>query len=296
MTLPNLTQKQKDIVDTVFLHRFINRAQLQKVFTHKDSKRINVWLKDLVEKNYLGRIYSKKFFENTKPAIYYLSLNGIRYIRQEKIPKRLRKNNPVLRNLYFEKKKSETFINHNLYISELYANLAKDNFYIVKDEDFKFKFYTFSFTTRQRLLLKNGFKDHKEIIPDVYLRIPDVLSKTKPKKGSKTNDNKSYFLNLFDYHVPQYALKHRVDQIIEFYDYEFSKVKAEMNIGGFPTILFIFINPKRIKKIRTYIHHKLEMEGDLGNITFLLTTSKELEYKGFNDSSIWKTIRTDEDW
>src|SRR5258708_1617188 len=248
MTLPNLTQKQKDIVDTVFLHRFINRAQLQKVFTHKDSKRINVWLKDLVEKNYL------------------------------------------------EKKKTDTFINHNLYLSELYANLAKDNFYIVKDEDFKFKFYTFSFTTRQRLLLRGGFKDHKEIIPDVYLRIPDVLSKTKPKKGSKTNDNKSYFLNLFDYHVPQYALKHRVDQIIEFYDYEFSKVKAEMNIGGFPTILFIFINPKRIKKIRTYIHHKLEMEGDLGNITFLLTTSKELEYKGFNDSSIWKTIRTDEDW
>lgn len=296
MTLPTITQKQKDIVDTVFLHRFINRAQLQKVFTHKDSKRINVWLKDLVSKNYLGRIYSKKLFENTKPAVYYLSLNGIRYMRQEKLPKRFRKNNPILRNLYFEKKKTDTFINHNLYLSDLYANLAKDNFYMVKDEGYTFKFYTFTFHTRQRLLLKNGFRDHKEIIPDVYLRIPDVLTKTKPKKGKETDDNKSYFLDLFDYHVPQYALKHRVNQIIEFYDYEFGKVKDDMNIGGFPIILFVFMNPKRIKKIRTYIHDKLESEGDLGNITFLLTTSKELKDKGFDDPSIWRQIRTDEDW
>ena len=296
MTLPNITEKQKEIIDLVFFHRFINRHQLQKIFVHKDSKRINVWLKDLVSKNYLGRIYSKKLFENTKPAIYYLSLNGIRYMRQEKLPKRFRKNSPILRNLYFEKKKSDTFINHSLYISNLYANLATDNFTIEKGEGFTFKTYTFTFRTKQRLLLRGGFRDHKEIIPDVYLKIPDILSKTKPKKGVKTDDNKRYFLDLFDDHVPQYALKHRVDSYVHFYDWDFNEVKEEMKFGEFPTILFVFMNPKRIKKIKTYIHHRLEMNGDLGEITFLITTSKELEQKGFDDPSIWRTVRTDEDW
>lgn len=295
MTLPKITKKQKEIVDTVFFHRFINRAHIQKIFTHKDSKRINVWLKDLVSKNYLGRIYSKKLFENTKPAIYYLSLNGIRYLRQEKLPKGLIKKSNILRNLYFEKKKSETFIKHCTYISGLYANLAAENFYIEKDKWGKYKFYTFTFRTRQRLLLRRGFSDHPKIIPDCYLKIPNVLSKIKPKKGKETNDNKRYFLDLFDYHVPQYALKYRVDRYVEFHDWDFNEVKVDMGLGEFPTILFVFMNPKRIRKIRTYIHHKLEMEGDLGKITFLLTTSKELEYKGFYDPSIWRTIRTDED-
>ena len=73
MTLPKTTEKQKDIIDNVFRFRFINRYQIQKIVGHKDSKRVNVWLKDLVEKNYLGRIYSRKLLENTKPAVYYLS-------------------------------------------------------------------------------------------------------------------------------------------------------------------------------------------------------------------------------
>lgn len=295
MTLPNITEKQKEIIDLVFFHRFINRHQLQKILVHKDSKRINVWLKDLVSKNYLGRIYSKKLFENTKPAVYYLSLNGIRYLREEKIPKRLKKSS-ILRNLYFEKKKSDTFINHSLFISNLYANLAAENFIIEKSEGFTFKTYTFTFQTKQRLLLRRGFSDHKEIIPDVYLKIPDVLSKTKPKKGVELDDNKRYFLDLFDDHVPQYALKHRVDSYVHFYDWDFNEVKDEMNIGSFPTILFVFMNPKRIKKIRRYIHDKLYTSGNLDNLIFLLTTSKELEQKRFEDPTIWRTIPTDEDW
>lgn len=295
MELPKITKKQEEIVFSIFEYRFINRDQLQKVLGHKDSKRINVWLKDLVEKNYLGRIYSKKLFENTKPAIYYLALNGLRWIKEEKIPKKLKRNNPILRNLYFEKKKSDTFINHCLYISGLYANLAKDNFIIEKDEGWKFKFFTFTFTPRQRHLFKGPFRDYPKIIPDAYLRVPDVLSKVKPPKIKSIEEedhNKRYFLELWDYHVPQYALRYRVNQLIEFYDYDYPNAKEK----GFPTILFVFENPKRIKKIRRHIHDKLYSSGNLDNLTFLLTSSKELEQKGFNDPTIWKSIPTDEWW
>ncbi len=298
MTLPKVTEKQKEIIDLVFFHRFINRHQLQKVFAHKDSKRINVWLKDLVSKNYLGRIYSKKLFENTKPAVYFLSLNGIRYLRAEKL--RRRQKSSILRNLYFEKKKSEIFRNHSLYISELYASLAKDNFYIERSEGEKFKFYTFTFHTKQRLLVRQVFKDgYRDIIPDVYLKVPDILAKSKKVKKPNQDsdkDNRRYFLYLFDYHVPQYSLKYRVDQITRLHDYDFNDLKQQLNMGDFPTILFVFMNPKRIRNIRAYIHHRLEMEGDLGNISFLITTSEELEQKGFEDPTIWRTIRTEGDW
>ncbi len=53
------TGKQIEIIDLVYKFRFINRTQIQKILNHKDPRRINAWLKELVEYKYLGRIYSK---------------------------------------------------------------------------------------------------------------------------------------------------------------------------------------------------------------------------------------------
>ena len=48
---------------------------------HKYYKRINVSLKDLREKHYVEWIYSTHFAEKTKPAVYYLGINGIRILK-----------------------------------------------------------------------------------------------------------------------------------------------------------------------------------------------------------------------
>ena len=76
-----LTFEQMDVLELVYKFRFINRRQIQKILGHKHPRRINVWLKKLVENNYLGRIYSHKLLENTKPAIYYLNNEGISWVR-----------------------------------------------------------------------------------------------------------------------------------------------------------------------------------------------------------------------
>jgi len=287
MTLPKTTEKQKDIIDNVFRFRFINRYQIQKIVGHKDSKRVNVWLKDLVEKNYLGRIYSRKLLENTKPAVYYLSLNGIRYLKREKGIKGV-----YTRKLYFEKNKSDIFINHNLFIAELYTKLSVAHSTI----EYGFKFDNFTFATKSRLSIRKGYRDVKEIkdiIPDVHIRIVDIMAKTKKEK--KENGSKDYFLDLFDFHVPGYALRHRVNQYINFYDWEFTKERQElMKMYTFPTILFVFSNPKKIKRIKTYIQDKLYSAGDFDNLTFLLTTTKELEEKGLDNPGIWRPIEKDE--
>src|SRR5258708_12689766 len=76
-----LTGKYSEITELVYKYRFIDRIQIQKVLNHKGPRRINTWLKELTEAEFLGRIYSNKLLENTKPTIYYLSYKGISYIK-----------------------------------------------------------------------------------------------------------------------------------------------------------------------------------------------------------------------
>lgn len=127
--LPEITERQKEIMDLVYRFRFINRAQLQRYFNHKDARRINTWLRDLVAKGYLGRIYSKKLLENTKPAIYYLSNNGIIHIRyrmgadygakDEKLEVR------QIKKFYEDKNASQSFINHSVALFELFLQIEE---------------------------------------------------------------------------------------------------------------------------------------------------------------------------
>ena len=117
--LPETTEKQKEIMDMMWKFRFINRHQIQKVFGYKSPRRLNDWLRDLVEKGYLGRIYSRKLLENTKPSIYYLMNNGIilhRY-RQFDYDQAEAKD---MKKFYDDKKASDIFINHNIAVCTLY--------------------------------------------------------------------------------------------------------------------------------------------------------------------------------
>ena len=76
-----ITTKQEDILQLLYVYRFLDRKQRQLAMNHTDKRRVLAWLKDLREKHYVEWIYSTDFAEKTKPAIYYLSLNGVRYLK-----------------------------------------------------------------------------------------------------------------------------------------------------------------------------------------------------------------------
>ena len=82
MTLPKITNKQQEILLLIYKYRYLNRIQIQQLLNHKNKKNINTWLKDLTEKQYLNKIYSNNVGENIKPAIYYASINAIRYYKR----------------------------------------------------------------------------------------------------------------------------------------------------------------------------------------------------------------------
>lgn len=75
-----LTKKQQIILTFIFIFRFSNSKQIQQLLGHSDHRRINAWLKDLTEKQYIVRDYTPIYGTLTKPAVYSLTTLGRQYI------------------------------------------------------------------------------------------------------------------------------------------------------------------------------------------------------------------------
>ena len=76
-----VTNKEKEIQTIIYTFRFINSKQIQQLLNHKDHRRINGWLKDLVEKGYIERDFKPIYGILTKPAVYNLTALGRKYIK-----------------------------------------------------------------------------------------------------------------------------------------------------------------------------------------------------------------------
>ena len=259
------TGKQQEILDFIYKYRFVNSIQIQKVLKHKDRRRINSWLKQLVDYKYLGRIYSHKLLENTKPAIYYLSYTGIAYIREKKKfePKEVKK-------FYEDKNKSKTFINHCLSIVDIMLERKKSE----NSTEYVYEFFPKEVLTKHQYL--------KEIKPDLYFEIHWV---------KKNVNKKRYFVDLFDAHVPGYALRYRVKQYIEFRDsYEWRDFG---NGSKFPYVFFILPNQQKLNRLAKHIQETLDKSYDVEDMVFMLTTHEKVIKEGLA-GDIWKVQFTEE--
>jgi len=81
MTKKIITNKQHVILLILLTFRFVNSKQLQQFLGHKDHRRINSWLKDLVGKQYIERDFKPVFGVLTKPAVYFLTAKGRSHLR-----------------------------------------------------------------------------------------------------------------------------------------------------------------------------------------------------------------------
>jgi len=77
-----ITKKQQTILTLLLTFRFINSKQVQQFLHHKDHRRINSWLKALVEKEYIERDFKPVFGTLTKPATYFLAAKGRKYVKE----------------------------------------------------------------------------------------------------------------------------------------------------------------------------------------------------------------------
>jgi hypothetical protein len=114
-----ITKRQEDILVLLYLYRFLDRTQIQQFLRHKSKSYVISLLADLRAKDYIQGIYYKSFADNIKPAIYFVSLAGIRYLKA-----RGDCSPSVLKRLYAESQTSEDFTRRCILRAEIALELA----------------------------------------------------------------------------------------------------------------------------------------------------------------------------
>ncbi|MCL4353471.1 replication-relaxation family protein [Patescibacteria group bacterium] len=291
-TLPNITDRQKEIIDLAFRFRFINRIQIQRLLNHKDPKRINAWLKDLVNKKYLGRIYSHKLLENTKPAIYYLDNNGIIFSKDKKTEEYQayeEMESKYFKKFYDDKHATLKFFNHCVNISEIYTQFKEYERKVNKKKkrDLEYFCRTKTELSLDKKLWTRDNEEYNEIrkyFPDLY------IEKFNDPDGEIKSS--TFFLELFDPHVPRYAIKYRVKQYIKLKEEGDWKYVYTGTDNKFPIIILIFPNQGKQNFLSGYIKEQLERSFESEGLIFLLTTYQKILTNTITTKEhIWKEIK-----
>lgn len=277
--LPEISKKQSEIIDMVWQFRFINRHQMQKFFKYKSPRRLNEWLGDLVDKGYLGRIYSRKLLENTKPSIYYLMNNAILHCRWNKS-----NNDPIeskdVKKFYEDKHASQTFISHSINVCTLYQQIKN-----LTNNTWEYDCWT------KNELWTTEITSHPRNTQITYL--PDLcMERTK-----KTDDEyiyETFVIELFDYYMPKYALEGKVKRYIELLTskdsgYFFHDEDEQL------TIMLILPTQRKATRLKKYIEDQLIYERNLDYVTFKLTSFDKVLKYGIDAKNIWKTVNEDEE-
>jgi hypothetical protein len=204
---PAITKKQREILDLLYRYRFLTRLQIQALLKHKDKKTINLWLRELRAKDYTKWIYDKDdFARKTKPAIYYLGINGIRHLRN--IDSHA---DEALRIRYREHERSQTFIDRCLAIADCCLDLEA-----ACDESSLPRTWYFYETEADYL-----DDSYYHFLADSELIHPYLcFSKRQDAELGESGTTQSYLLEIFEATLPRYRLRNRLKKYVEYFDEE----------------------------------------------------------------------------
>lgn len=198
MKLPNITKKQQDILKLLYTYRYLDRKQIQLAMNHTDKRRVISWLKDMREKDYVQWIYSTDFVEKTKPAIYYLGINGIRYLKAlDQYPIE------ELRKRYRDASRSRTFIDRSMLVAECCLSLRTTNMSDVSKASFEY--------IPETVYIDPDHEYHFLAEHDV-LR-PNLCIVKRNKRGAVTAN---YLLEIFDSSLPRYRMRYRLKKYVTY--------------------------------------------------------------------------------
>lgn len=260
MQLPNITTKQQTILRLLYRFRFLDRTHIQALLRHKDKKTINAWLRDLVAKQYIVRIYDgQAFAEKIKPAIYYLGLNGMRYMRawDEFPPAELRKR-------YHESTRTQDFIDRNLLLAGCCIDLM-----------------VHATTGVQYAYMTQA--DYADPAGDYW-----YLTECKPHllvTKVEGNNTSTYLLEVFTVTTPRYMVKKRLKDYVAFL--EADEWREHTGDTAPPAVLFVCPTVAELLYIKRYT--RMILEDAASDVCVRLTTTEKLEAEGIT-GEIWEAV------
>jgi hypothetical protein len=244
MKLPKITNKQSEIIELLYRYRFLDRIQIQALLGHKDKKTINLWLRDLKAKQYIDWIYSPDDFAlKTKPAIYFLSINGIRHLKTITWTDSEDTTKPYypieqLRKRYKEATRSQSYVERCLLLADCSLGFKQPSAMTNTSKSTNTNIPTSTIhydITTQADYIDEDNEYHFLTDGDLESQLGPQLVVSK-HRGKKTTAN--YLLEAFDANLPRYRMKQRLKQYVTFLtegDWE----AAREDDDPMPTILLI---------------------------------------------------------
>ena len=171
---------QLELLKLLYKFRFAT-VPLLASHKHKSLVTITQSLKTLLDKKYIARNYSPAYKLAGRGAEYYLTNDGIRFLKQN-----YKLSDAVLHAMYKNKTIGQPFIQKCLLIYQLYIKLQKQYPDIC------------TILSRSELAEAKGFP---EPLPDLYFY----------------NDNNDYMLDIFTDNL-FYLVKKRIDQLIKHFE------------------------------------------------------------------------------
>jgi hypothetical protein len=255
MLLPETTEKQKEIFMYLYTYRFLHTNQFQKLFNHKDKKRVKEWLKDLKEKGYIYKIETEQsYIDRSKPAIYCLTPKARHILKKNENCDLL-----VLDRIYSERRRKLKFINKCLSIADMYLFFLSQ-----KEPDQELEFFTES-----ELVRYNYFPQD---LPSAYISI------------TSKNDEARYFLDVYGEFTPAFELRSRIKT---YMNYAESGI-WEANTNGEPLPSILFICPSKNLKRHIYYYALAKFKKAYTETLDLYLTTWEIIRSG--RKNIWEKV------
>ena len=256
MDSQTLTNKQLTILTLSYRFRFLDRLQIQTLLNHKEPRRIKSWLKDLSDKNILGRIYSSKLKENTKPAVYFLATKSRKILLDQE-----NTNQKILKRAYRDKNASQKLIDHCLFTAQFYLQLKNQ----AQENNQELHFFT-----------KTDLAEHYYLPyhrPDAYIALED-----------KVKQIKRYFLEIIDEGTPRFMLRKKISQYIDYFD---EGTWENRTLHDNPSLLFIC--PNQTIKEFLYKHIAQVLEEETSDLQFFLSLKSDIQAEGITPST-WQLV------
>lgn len=243
-----MTKKQQEILDLLFQFRFLQRQHVQRFLRHTNHRRINQWLTQLKESEYIGREYPRAFRLLNEPATYFLAKKGIRLF-QTQFPQ-----NQRLQTLRRERTVSYRTKNHAFFMAD---------FYLLLREYFDKEYQTSNFYTQ-------AYIPHRYRIQIIR---PDALL--------HTHDGLIYFLEFDREQETITTMRQKMKSYLQYYQ---SNLWRRFAPSFFPCVCVISLSSKRVSALVTQTEQLL-LEAKRPPMVYKFTTFAQLQAKGFRNNT-----------
>lgn len=252
--LPKLSKTEKLILYLIYKFRYLTQKQFQKLLKHKSHTGVSTWLNGLILKGVISNDFKREW--HTQPGVYFVTELGIEALKTiEKV------NKVSLYKMKSDANRSDAFKKYCLFITDIYIKYLE---LAGKDE---VQFLTQNEMGRDIFLPKK----HK---PSAYIAISH--------NGQVV---RRYFLKIFKFIEPPYAIKSVIDQLMEYAtDGEWEAVTK----NPFPAYLFVI--PTEPVKGYMYKHIRDTYYDEDGEV--FLSTWGNIKVNGVGKDA-WQKIKRD---